>query len=187
MDVEFLTSNAGKVREAQGILAPYGIRVRPVRRSLPEPQADDLETVVRAKLAAVPPSDRPQLVEDSGLFVPALIGFPGVYTAYIYRIWKFDLLLELLERRPRTALFRTVAGLRQGRTERLFLGECRGSLARAARGEHGFGFDPIFVPEGSRRTFAEMEEEAKWTVSHRGRALRAVGEYLTRSAARSKK
>lgn len=178
MDLDFLTSNPGKIAEARGIFEPLGIRVRPVRRVLPEPQADDLETVVRAKLAAVPPNGRYQLVEDSGLFLDGLGGFPGVYSAYIYRIWKFEEILELLRDRPRTAVFRTVAGLQKGRRRRLFVGECRGSISRAPRGTRGFGFDPIFVPTGSRRTFAELAPAEKWAISHRGRALRAVGQYL---------
>lgn len=178
MDLDFLTSNPGKIAEARGIFEPLGIRVRPVRRVLPEPQADDLESVVRAKLAAVPPNGRYQLVEDSGLFLDGLGGFPGVYSAYIYRIWKFEEILELLRDRPRTAVFRTVAGLQKGRRRRLFVGECRGSISRAPRGTGGFGFDPIFVPTGSRRTFAELAPAEKWAISHRGRALRAVGQYL---------
>lgn len=179
MDLAFVTSNPGKVAEAKGILGPYGIRVRPVKRVLPEPQADTLEEVVAAKLAALPPRRTPQLVEDSGLFLDGLAGFPGVYSAYVYRIWRFDPILELLRRRPREATFRAVAGVRLGRRTWTFPGECRGTIASRPKGSYGFGFDPIFRPEGARRTFAEMEPEAKWAVSHRGRALRSVGEFLS--------
>jgi|HubBroStandDraft_3_1064219.scaffolds.fasta_scaffold284253_2 XTP/dITP diphosphohydrolase len=181
MEVEFCTSNPGKLREARGILAPYGLTVRSLRRRLPEPQADSLEEVVRAKLAAVPPNPIPRFVEDSGLFLTGLGGFPGVYSAYIYRIWEFAPILELLRRRPRDAVFRTVAGVRRGTTVRYFLGECHGTITARPRGTLGFGFDPIFQPNGSARTFAEMRPEAKWAISHRGQALRAVGEFLARS------
>jgi XTP/dITP diphosphohydrolase len=121
-----------------------------------------------------------QLVEDSGLFLDGLSGFPGVYSAYIYRIWKFEEILELLRHRSRTATFRTVAGVQRGSRRAYFVGECRGSIARAPRGSHGFGFDPIFVPQRSRRTFAELEPVEKLRISHRGKALHAVGEYLRR-------
>ncbi|MCI4318108.1 MAG: non-canonical purine NTP pyrophosphatase [Thermoplasmata archaeon] len=178
MDVDFCTSNLGKLREARGILGEYGLRVRPLHRKLPEPQADTLLEVVRAKLAGVPSRPHPVLVEDSGLFLEGLAGFPGVYSAYIYRIWGFPPILELLRRRPRGAVFRTVAGVRRGRVVRYFVGECRGTLAAAPRGSHGFGFDPLFIPVGSTRTFAEMAPAEKWTISHRGRALRSVGEFL---------
>ena len=178
MDVDFCTTNPGKLREARGILGEFGLRVHALRRRLPEPQADSLEEVVRAKLAAVPSRPRPWFVEDSGLFLDGLGGFPGVYSAYIYRIWGFDPILELLQRRPRSARFRTVAGVRRGRTVRYFVGECAGTIAERPRGSQGFGFDPIFIPSGSSRTFAEMAPAEKGAISHRGQALRAVGNFL---------
>ena len=180
MDLAFVTSNPGKVREAREILRPFGITVRPVRRVLPEPQADDLSTVVRAKLRAVPPSPRATLVEDSGIFLDDLGGFPGVYSAYAFRTLGLSGLLRLLPGRGRRATFRTVAGIRSGAVLRYFVGECRGRIAPSPRGRHGFGFDPIFVPDGERRTFGEMEPGEKLAISHRGRALTAAGSWLVR-------
>lgn len=183
MEVRFVTSNLGKFQEAREILAPFGLRVRRLPRVLPEPQTDRLETVVRAKLAALPASSRPTVVEDSGLFIESLNGFPGVYSAHFYRIWGFDPLLELLRRRSRGATFRTVVGLRVGHRVRLFEGTCHGSIGHHARGRHGFGFDPLFRPDGARRTFAEMETTEKNRFSHRAAAFRKVGRAL-RAAAR---
>ncbi len=178
MDVRFVTSNAGKVREVQRLLAGTGIRLRQDRRSLPEPQADRLEPVVRAKLAAVPRATEAILVEDSGLFLPSLGGFPGVYSAYIYRIWGCGPLLELLRSRDRSATFQAVAGVRTRAGIRLFTGACKGTIARSPRGEGGFGFDPIFRPTGSLRTFAEMEPDEKNRYSHRALAMRQAVRYL---------
>jgi XTP/dITP diphosphohydrolase len=181
MDVTLVTTNPGKLAEVRSVLAPFGVRVVAKRRKLPEPQADSLREVARAKLASVADLKGWVLVEDSGLFIPSLGGFPGVYSAYIYRIWGLDPILELLRHRPRAAVFRTVAGLRRGRREWLLTGECRGTIRRARKGTGGFGFDPIFMPEGSLRTFAEMTREEKSRVSHRARAVRSVGRVLAAS------
>jgi XTP/dITP diphosphohydrolase len=173
--VTFVSTNSGKVREVREILAPYGLAVRWLRRELPEPQADRVEDVVRVKLDAVADVSGPVMVEDSGLFIPALGGFPGVYSAHILRIWKFGPILELLRTRPRAAYYRSVVGVRRGRKRWLFSGEVAGSIAKRAAGSGGFGYDPIFIPSGWRRTFAQGTEEEKNAISHRGRAVRQVG------------
>ena len=177
-DLTFVSTNPGKVREVRGLLAPFGVRVRWKRRALPEPQADTLEEVVAAKLSAVRDLPGFVLVEDSGLFVPSLHGFPGVYSAHFLKVWKFGPLLELLERRDRSAFFRTVAGLQRGRRRWTFVGEVAGSIARRPRGRNGFGYDPIFIPSGFTRTFAEISEAQKNALSHRARAVVQVGQML---------
>jgi XTP/dITP diphosphohydrolase len=174
-DLTFVSTNPGKAREVRHVLAPFGLRTRWVRRELPEPQVDSLAEVVRAKLSAVADLTGYVAVEDSGLFIPSLRGFPGVYSAHFLRLWKFDPIFELLRRRDRRACFRTVAGLRNGRRERLFVGEVWGTIAREPAGTNGFGYDPIFVPEGWNRTFAEARPEEKDAISHRARAFRKVG------------
>ena len=176
--VTFVSTNPGKAREVAAVLAEYGVATRWRRRLLPEPQAPRLEEVVGAKLDAVRDLAGFVLVEDSGLFVPSLGGFPGVYSAHFLELWRFGPLLELLRRRPRRAYFRTVAGLRRGRRRWTFAGEVHGTIARRPRGAGGFGYDPIFVPDGWRRTFAEGTAAEKNAISHRARALRKVGAFL---------
>jgi XTP/dITP diphosphohydrolase len=161
------------------LLAPFGVRVRWRRRPLPEPQVETLEEVVNSKLDAVKDLRGYVLVEDSGLFIPSLHGFPGVYSAHILKVWGFDPILELLERRNRRAYFRTVAGLRKGNRRWMFAGEVDGEIAPQPRGHEGFGYDPIFVPTGSLRTFGETPPEGKNELSHRARAVRKVGEFLS--------
>jgi len=177
-DVTFVSSNPGKFREVRELLAPFGVGTRWRRRTLPEPQAETLEEVVLSKLAAVRDVPGYVLVEDSGLFIPSLKGFPGVYSAHFLRSWKFGPILELLKRRNRRAYFRTVAGLRHGNRCETFVGEVYGHIADRPRGRHGFGYDPIFIPDGGSRTFAEIAPEAKNELSHRARAIRQVGERL---------
>lgn len=177
-DVTFVSTNPGKVREVQDVLRPYGVRVRWERRKLPEPQARTLTEVVAVKLEAVRDLKGTVLVEDSGLFIPSLKGFPGVYSAHFLEVWGFGPILELLRRRNRHAYFRTVAGLQRGNRRKLFVGEVHGTIARRPSGRRGFGYDPIFVPRGWDRTFAEVPTETKNSVSHRARAIRKVGRAL---------
>lgn len=146
-----------------------------------EPQEDELERVVAQKLAQLPAGGGPALVEDSGLFVRSLGGFPGVYSNYAFRTVGLNGLLRLVEGRPRQATFAAVIGWRAADgTTRLFRGEAEGHLSPRALGHGGFGFDPIFVPRGSRKTFAELSPEEKNRTSHRGRALDALVRALER-------
>ncbi len=185
--VTFVSTNAGKYREVRELLRPFGLRVRWKRRTLPEPQTAKIEEVVRSKLNAVRDVTGWVLVEDSGLFIPSLNGFPGVYSAHILDIWGFGPLFELLKRRPRAASFRAVAGLRRGRRIWLFPGEVRGTIAPRAAGKNGFGYDPIFIPEGGTRTFAQIPVAEKNERSHRSQALRAAGQLLASLDARDRR
>jgi XTP/dITP diphosphohydrolase len=183
--VTVVTSNPSKLREIRTILE--GERqwsVRWSRRTLPEPQADSLEVVVRAKLDALAATRHWQIVEDSGLFIDGLNGFPGVYSAYALRTVGLPPLVSWLAGRRRTAVFRTVAGARRGTVRRTAVGEVRGRIAARPRGTSGFGFDPIFIPEGERRTYAEMSPSEKAATSHRARAIRALADRIERAEGR---
>lgn len=177
-ELTFVSTNPGKAREIREVLRPYGVQVRWIRRTLPEPQAQTLAEVVQAKLDASRDLPGTVLVEDSGLFIQSLHGFPGIYSAHFLKLWGFEPIFELLRRRPREAYFQTVAGLRAGRHRATFVGEVRGSIARRAAGENGFGYDPIFIPRHWRRTFAEATPEEKNAISHRARAVRKAGAAL---------
>lgn len=169
------TSNGGKVREIRALLSPLGYRVAWAKGNLPEVQADRLEEVAFSKLMAVPKAKGFVMVEDSGLFVPSLGGFPGVYSAFVLRTIGLEGLLRLVEGRGRAAHFQTVIGMREGTHAHFFHGRVEGQLAEAPRGNEGFGFDPIFVPDGDDpRTFAERSPQEKNRLSHRGRALQAL-------------
>jgi len=182
MAVRFVSSNPAKFREVEARLRAHGVTVTFERRALPEIQADRLEDVVRGKLAALSSSPSTRIVEDSGLFLGGLGGFPGVYSAYAYRTIGLAGILRLLEGRSRRAVFRTVAGVRSGTHTWWVAGESRGTIAARARGTKGFGYDPIFVPGGRTETFAEMTLAEKNRISHRGRAMDAVARRLARAA-----
>lgn len=120
------------------------------------------------------------IVEDTGLFVSTLNGFPGPYASYVNRTIGPSSLLALMgDRADREAMFVTaVAFCEVGSRPRLFMGRLKGTIAREPRGKGGFGFDPVFTPEGFPRTLAEMSLEEKASVSHRSKALAAFGEWF---------
>jgi XTP/dITP diphosphohydrolase len=180
MDLTFVSTNAGKFREVQAILAGYGVDVRWNRRELPEVQAPRLEDVVRSKLDAAAGLGPRVLVEDSGLFIQALHGFPGVYSAYALQTLGLDGILRLTKGRNRHAVFRAVVGLSVDSQHWTRAGECRGMIAPRALGSHGFGFDPIFIPAGESKTFGQFDPEQKNRLSHRARAIHRVGRLIAR-------
>ena len=116
--------------------------------------------------------------EDTGLEVAALDGEPGVYSARYAGAGKdpeanIDLLLKKLEgEENRSARFRTVIALIQNGKEHTFEGIINGHISRKRRGESGFGYDPVFIPDGYEHSFAEMSQTEKNAISHRGRAIR---------------
>ncbi len=145
-------------------------------RSYPEIQTDRLEKVL--KYAATGLDDEVKgdyLIDDSGLFIEALGSFPGVYSAFVQKKLGNRGILKLMAgEKYRAAFFETVFLLRQGDEHEVFHGQCRGTIAEAERGKGGFGYDPIFIPEGDTRTFAEMTVVEKNKISHRGRAVEAL-------------
>jgi XTP/dITP diphosphohydrolase len=151
-------------------------RLRWRQESYREVQAETLEEVVKEALTEIPGDNF--FIEDAGLFIPALNGFPGVYSAYVFKTIGNEGILRLLKGADnREASFRSVVGLKLRGEVKLFTGEVRGRIALEAKGSEGFGYDPIFIPEGYDRTFAE-DTRLKQRVSHRRRALEKLAAYL---------
>ena len=119
-------------------------------------------------------------VEDTGLWIDQLGGFPGAYGSYVYATLGLEGVLRLLEDRPkRDAHFQSaVAYCDAGGEPKVFVGRLEGIVATTPRGGGGFGFDPIFVPLDSKKTLAEMSLEEKSSVSHRSRALNAFADWF---------
>ena len=118
-------------------------------------------------------------IEDAGLFIDHLNGFPGPYSSYVYKTIGVDGILKLMDGiSNRSAYFLSVVGLCFKDVIKIFVGEVKGKISLEARGEKGFGFDPIFIPEGYEETFAQMDLEKKNSMSHRAKALRKMAEYL---------
>jgi XTP/dITP diphosphohydrolase len=190
MRLAFVTANPHKALEAAAALKPLGIEV--VQRAIPHPeiQADTLEEVARERARWLQPHlDEPFLVDDAGLFVEALRGFPGVYSAYVHQTLGWQGILTLLDgKMDRAARFEAVIAYMEPRLAApfLFKGVCQGRIVTAARGAQGFGFDPVFAAQGHERTFAELGVAEKNPLSHRGRALAQFAQWLggNRPAAR---
>jgi XTP/dITP diphosphohydrolase len=162
------------------LLAEAGVKLTHADRTYPEIQADRLEKVVRFAARVLDDQIRGDyLLDDSGFFVDHLGGFPGVYSSYVYKRLGCAGILKLMDRvQARGATFETVFLLRGEESHEVFHGQCRGTVADQERGARGFGFDPIFVPDGTMKTFAEMSLSEKNAVSHRGRAVAALLAHL---------
>lgn len=172
----FITSNVHKYEEIKR-MTRLPIERKPI--PYPELQADTLEEVAAFGIEyCYQKVKAPCFIEDSGLFVDALSGFPGVYSKYVFTTigWK-GILTLLAETENRKATFKSVIAYRDERETRLFSGEATGTITRQDRGEKGFGFDPIFSPEGESRTFAQMDPEEKNVYSHRGKAFATFLKY----------
>ncbi len=182
----FVTSNEHKRREAEQIL---GVALEAAAPEVPEIQALDVAEVAAAKALAAykalgsPTS--PVLVEDSGLVVEAWNGLPGAFTKWFVQGVGNEGLLRMIasesDRTARAVCAVAVAGALPEKAVRVFKGEVTGCIAPVARGTGGFGWDPIFIPDGSSLTYAEMGS-AKHEDSHRRRAFRSAGEWLEQVA-----
>ncbi len=177
----FITGNKGKFIEAKTLLGEFGIEVEQADLDIIEPQAETLEEVVEeCAREALRIAKRSFIIEDSGLFVNALNGFPGVYSSYVYRKIGCEGILKLLAgSADRSAYFMAVLAYGEPRGEiRIFTGRVDGTIATETRGKSGFGYDPLFIPLGSSLTFAEMGIEEKNKFSHRARALRTFASWF---------
>ena len=186
------THNRGKVEEVRALLAPHGVEVvSAADMGLPEPAETEDSFLGNARIkarAAVAATGLPALADDSGITVDALGGDPGVRTAdwaetpggrdfTLAMTRTHDALLASGAPEPWTARFVSVLVLAwPDGEERSFEGAVEGRVAWPPRGPLGHGYDPIFVPEGHQRTFAEMTAEEKNALSHRGRSMRAFAE-----------
>jgi len=182
--IAFVTSNPGKAREASHFL---GRPVHAIALDLPEIQSLDFAEVARAKaLAAVAAVGGPVLVEDSGLEVAAWGGFPGPMTKWITQgplgEEGFARMLDAFSDRRAAAVSALALASPGDRAENVLVavGRRDGTIAKEPRGHRGFGWDVLFVPEGSTRTYAEMTSEEKNLDSHRARAFGALREALRR-------
>jgi len=179
--VFFVTGNVHKFNEARRVLAEYNVAAAMLRLKASEIQDDDPENIAKAcALDAANRSNLPVIVEDAGLFIDALNGFPGPYSNYVYRTIGNEGILKLLENHEnRRAHFRSVVVFcSPDGTLRCFHGVVEGNIIKKLRGSSGFGFDPIFQPlEKHEKTFGEMTAEEKNRISHRARALRKFAEW----------
>ena len=181
--IYFITGNEGKFSEIKEKLKSFDIEI--IRKDIgyPEIQVDTLEDVAEFGVKYIQKRfSHPFILEDAGLFIDALKGFPGVYSKYVFHTIGCKGVLKLLEdvdSDKRTAVFRSVYAFSESnRKPKFFTGECFGKMGMAEKGKGGFGYDPIFIPEGETRTFAQMSIGGKNTYSHRGKAIEQFINFL---------
>jgi XTP/dITP diphosphohydrolase len=183
------TRNPHKLREMDRLLAPAGISVAPLPEAVQLPPEDGetfAENALGKARAAAAATGRPALADDSGIEAEALGGAPGVRSARYAGLEATDEenLAKLIREAPAGSGLRYVCALAYvdplSGEEHVFHGECRGSMAAERRGSGGFGYDPVFTPEGewSARTMAELSDLEKDSISHRGNAVRAFVSWL---------
>jgi len=177
----FITGNKGKFAEVKEKLKPLDVEVIQENLGYPEIQADSLKEVARYGVEHIKKRfSHPFIIEDAGLFIDALEGFPGVYSKYVFFTIGCKGIIKLLENiDERSAVFRSVYAYSEPDKEPIFfIGESFGKITTKERGEGGFGYDPIFIPAGETKTFAEMSIEGKNMFSHRGKALEKLIDFL---------
>ncbi len=181
--------NPHKVREFARLLAPFSVEVEPLPAGIelpPEIGETFVENALPKAWTAALATGRPAIADDSGIEAQALDGAPGVRSARYAGEQASDEenLLKLMREAPAGSTLRYVCALAyvdpSGRVEQVFMGDCRGRLADERRGSRGFGYDPAFIPEvnGDHRTMAELSDDEKDAISHRGNAARALADWL---------
>jgi XTP/dITP diphosphohydrolase len=190
MKLLFASSNEHKIAEIKALL-PHGFQLISLKEiqfydDIPE-TADTLEgNAIQKATFLADKMNIPCFADDSGLIIPSLNGEPGVYSARYAGDHRnaddnMNLVLDKLrDQNERNAHFSTVIALYIHHKVHIFDGKIDGTIIHEKRGNAGFGYDPIFLPDGSEKTFAEMSTEEKNARSHRARALEKMMTYLKR-------
>ena len=188
MKLYFATNNIHKLKEVQEVVGDSfqieSMRSLGINEDIPEDQQTLEGNALQKARFLYDRTGESCFADDTGLEVDALNGAPGVYSARYAGDAKnsFDNMALLLKnmsgKQNRKARFRTVIALILNGKEYLFEGVVNGTIAEEPRGTAGFGYDPLFVPDGYSTTFAEMDSEAKNAISHRGRAVEKLAAFL---------
>jgi XTP/dITP diphosphohydrolase len=186
--VVLMSNNLHKIEEFSHALKEFGIEVLSAKDIgvVDEPIEDgktfEENALIKARHLAKYTS-LPVIADDSGLEIHALDGFPGIFSARFMEghsyIEKNNAVIKMLEdKNDKSAHFTCVIAFIYKGQEMTFRGECPGEIINELKGEHGFGYDPIFYIPSLSKTYAELEEHEKTAISHRGRALTIWKEYL---------
>ena len=168
-DLLFISSNIHKYHEAKKILDSFGISLGFLKSDLEEIQSSSLGDIARKKAQnAFFKHKKPLIIEDDGLFIDSLNGFPGPYSSYVFSTIGNNGVLDLLKDR-RQAKFISVITYCDDETLESFDGVLDGVISKSQKGK-GWGFDPIFVPNNSDKTFAEIKYKNQ--LSHRYKSLK---------------
>lgn len=176
MDLQFVTSNQSKIKEAENILK---LKVNKVDIDIKEIQAIEVEEIVKDKAnRAYNIVRKPVLVEDTGLYIESWNGFPGALIKWVLKTIGNQGLCKILKEYDRKTTAKTCVCIYNGKDFHVFTGEINGETTKEPRGKSGFGWDSVFQPDGLNKTFAEMSQEEKDKISMRKIALLKMKEFL---------
>jgi XTP/dITP diphosphohydrolase len=168
------TQNQHKLAELRPLFSEFGVQFETTSIDKLEVRSDDVEVVAReAAWHAFRQLDRAVVVDDTGLWIDSLDGFPRAYPAFVLETIGLQGILKLLEGEPvRTATFVTAVGFADENDIKTFVGRMEGTISINPKGSEGFGYDPIFIPTDDTRTYAQLSMDEKVRISHRSKAFR---------------
>ncbi len=174
MRILFSTTNKHKIREANETSKIYGIRFEQININYHEIRDEKFENIASEGVKYVYKKiKKPVIVEDSGIIIDALNGFPGTFSAYVEKKLGNKGILNLMrdvEERNRTARYISAVAFFDGKILKTFVGTVEGKISTWERGSGGFGYDPVFIPNGYKETFGENPEPKK-EISHRRKSV----------------
>jgi len=178
MELYFVTGNANKFKEVQEIFKPLALKR--LDQEVDEIQSMELKKVGEAKAkSAYALIKKPVFVEDVSLEIKALNNFPGPFIKWIHQTIDNKGLLKLMQNEEnRDAVAKAIVCLYDGKKMKSFLGEIKGTIAYEEKGTEGWGFDPIFIPNGQEKTIAELGYDWKNKHSHRYKTHIALKNYI---------
>ena len=179
--IKFVTSNEHKFQEIGRKLTLSGISIEWVKMAYEEIQADNTSDISMDSAEKLSREiHEPFFLEDTGLYIDSLNGFPGPYSSFVSRTIGNEGILKLLKGADRVARFITVITYWDGEGFHQFTGTLEGEISLEIKGSGGFGFDPIFIPSGQAKTLSDMSLDEKNSISHRSRALERFVSFLPR-------
>jgi len=185
MEIYFLTHNPSKYEEASNLADQFNVQILWKNIEYEELQENSLEIIATKSCERIIEKN-PELqkfvffLEDAGLFINSLNGFPGPYSAYVFKTLGNEGILNLMKNKGnREAYFKSVVAFYSNENIELFNGVTEGIITQAMQGDGGFGFDPIFKPNKCDQTFSEMTLATKNLYSHRQKSLRELFTSLT--------
>ncbi len=168
-----VTQNQHKLKELTPLFKKYKVEFDTTTVEKYEIRSESIEEIAKeAAKVAYETLQKPVVVDDTGFFVDELNGFPGSYAGIVHKSIGYEGILKLMtDKEKRTSTFETAVGYYDGQDLESFVGSMSGTVAREPTGTIGFGYDPIFVPNGFAKTYAELTFEEKVSISHRTMAF----------------
>lgn len=178
MDFIFVTSNLHKLKEAEQIL---GRKLKHKSLELPELQSMYVSEIVKDKATkAYEMVKKPVLVDDTGVYVKSLGGFPGAFIKWVLLAGGNKMLCDIVPKKgDRSAYAEVCICLYDGKKHHIFSGRVYGKISKKPMAKEKFHWDPIFIPNGHKISFAQMSDQEKNAISHRGKAFRKLKKFLS--------